>query len=560
MRDRHSGSFSKQEKTFLHSRPWRQLRPFSTFDGFVYAVFANSIVIAAALTYSLTWPWPEANIPLGIVMVCLAFVPMFTVYALLTTIMPRPGGDYAWQTRTLGGFWCIVLIVTPLVIGPWFYMASNVAPGSVMVVAPLLISLAHLLDAPSLVDAAISMSTRQGTWWFYVFYVTFAAGVMLLGMRFYARLLRTSFALGILVLGLWMLLLWGTGQDEFRAAFDGFMLKALQWGDGQAVETILASARAEGFRPVPLSGTTWRSSFLIGPVLAYTFMYVAWTGTLAGEIRGVKNVRNSAGIFLGGNLFSLLVCAGFMWLLITTVGNEFFTSSNFLWATGLGQQTTVPPHMGLFLMALGSSPWYWLLAAVGLNAWFWIWPTNNMVMSSRVMMAMSDDRLLPSLVARRSRRLGVPVVAIGICYLGSLLFGWLYFFTGFARLTLNMPLMTSIAFAASTLAGTLLPFLEKTRPLYESSPISKYRILGMPLITVSGCLGLVYFGIMFFLYLTDDRYGVNDLLSGGFITLFIAASALAYLGYRFYRRRQGIDLDRSLQEIPLQSQQPELPE
>ncbi|MFW5721701.1 MAG: amino acid permease, partial [Desulfohalobiaceae bacterium] len=471
MRDRHSGSISEQEKSFLHSRPWRQLRPFSSFDGFVYAVFANSIVIAAALTYSLTWPWHEANIPLGIVMVCLAFVPMFTVYALLTTIMPRPGGDYVWQTRILGGFWGVTFIVTPLVVGPWFYMASNVAPGSVMVVAPLLISLSHLLNAPSLVDMAISISTPQGTWWFYVFYVTFAAAVMLRGMGFYARFQRWSFAVGVLVLCLWMVLLLGTGQEEFGTAFNRFMLKALQWGDGQALESIMASARSEGFTPLPLSQTTWRSSFLIGPALAYTFMYIAWTGTLAGEIRGVKRFSNSAGIYLGGNVFAMLVCAGFMWLLITTVGNELFSASNFLWATGKGQQTTLPPHLGLFLMALGSSPWYWLLVALGLNAWFWIWPTNNMVMSTRVMLAMSNDRLLPALVARKSRRLGVPVVAIAVCYLGALLFGWLYFFTGFARLTLDMPFMTSIAFAASTLAGTLLPFLKKTRPLYESSPV-----------------------------------------------------------------------------------------
>ena len=60
------------------------VRAFSTFDGFLYGVYANSIVVAAALSYAVAWPWNDANIPLGIVMVCLAFIPCFTVYAMLT--------------------------------------------------------------------------------------------------------------------------------------------------------------------------------------------------------------------------------------------------------------------------------------------------------------------------------------------------------------------------------------------------------------------------------------------------------------------------------------------
>jgi amino acid transporter len=279
-------------------------------------------------------------------------------------------------------------------------------------------------------------------------------------------------------------------------------------------------------------------------------MYIAWTGTLVGEIGGVNHFKNSTKMFWGGNLFAMVVCAGFMWLLISRISNEFFTSSNNLWITGATGDMPVAPYYGIFLMSLSKSPWVWLWIVLGLNCWFWIWPTNNMVASTRVMFAMSYDRMLPGFVARVSRRWGAPIIAISICYVGCLIMGYLYFFTGFSKLTLDMPLMTSIAFCASTLAGTLFPYLKSTKQIYADSPISKYKLFNIPLITIAGALGLVYFGIMFYLYITDSRYGTNSPLSAMYIFGAIIISAIIYFGYRFYRSRQGINTDLTYKEIP----------
>jgi amino acid transporter len=272
---------------------------------------------------------------------------------------------------------------------------------------------------------------------------------------------------------------------------------------------------------------------------------------MAGEIKGIGRFKNAFGMYWAGNLFSMMVCAGFLWLLLSRIGNVFFTSANYLWASGAAGDMPVAPYYGLFLMALHKSPWAWLWIALGLNAWFWIWPTNNMVGSTRVMFAMSCDGMLPNWVARVSRRWGAPVVAIGICYVGCLIMGWLYLFTDFARLTLDMPLMSAIAFAASTLAGTLFPYLKTTRHIYADSSVAGHQVFGIPLITVAGVLGLVYFAVIFYLYLTDARYGVNDQLSALFVLAAIAVSVLIYLGCRCYRGRRGIDIDRVFRDIPI---------
>jgi amino acid transporter len=526
------------------------VRAFSIFDGFLYGVYANSIVVAAALSYAVAWPWNDANIPLAIVMVCLAFIPCFTVYAMLTSLMPRAGGDYVWQSRSLGGFWGYILVFTPLLFGPWFYMASNVAPGASMVVAPLFISLGEMIHAPALTTFATWLISKVGTWWFYVFYCTFAAVVIGLGMRFYAKVQRYSFYIGMAAILTWVGMLLFTSSAGFQAAFNNFMQNTMHWGNGQAFQQVLQMAKDKGYQALPLSQTSAASSFLIGPALAYTFMYIAWTGTLVGEIGGVNQFKNSFRMFMGGNIFSMIICAGFMWLLISRISNEFFTSSNFLWISGNAGDMPVAPYYGIFLMALTRNPLVWLWIAVGLSAWFWIWPTNNMVMSTRVMFAMSYDRMLPGFVARISQRWGAPIIAIAICYVGSLIMGWLYFFTGFSKLTLDMPLMTSIAFATSTVVGMLFPYLKSTKKIYEASPISKYKVAGVPLITVMGALGAVYFAIMFFLYITDSRYGTNDPLSAMYIFGALIISAIIYFAYRYYRRSQGVDTDLTYREIP----------
>jgi len=526
------------------------VRAFSIFDGFLYGVYADSIVVAAALSYAVCWPWNDANIPLGIVMVCLAFIPCFTVYAMLTSLMPRAGGDYVWQSRSLGGFWGYILVFTPLLFGPWFYTASNVAPGSSMVAAPLFISLSKILNAPALSTFATWLISTVGTWWFYVFYCTFAVIVMVLGMRLYAKIQRYSFYIGFVAILTWVGMLLFTSSAGFQTAFNNFMQNTMGWGNGEAFQQVLQMAKDNGYQAVPLSQTSAASSFLIGPALAYTFMYIAWTGTLVGEIGGVNQFKNSFKMFMGGNIFSMIVCAGFMWLLISRISNEFFTSSNFLWISGNTGDMPVAPYYGIFIMSLSKSPLVWLWIAIGLSAWFWIWPTNNFVMSTRVMFAMSYDRMLPGFVARVSRRWGAPIVAIIICYVGALIMGWLYFFTGFSKLTLDMPLMTSIAFCTSTVVGMLFPYLKSTKKIYEDSPISKYKVFGAPLITVAGALGVLYFAIMFYLYISDPRYGTNDPLSAMYILGALAISGVIYFAYRAYRKSQGVDTDMTYREIP----------
>jgi amino acid transporter len=255
-------------------------------------------------------------------------------------------------------------------------------------------------------------------------------------------------------------------------------------------------------------------------------------------------------MYLGANVFAMAVCALFMWLLIDRVSNQFFTSSNYVAIAQGNGDVPVTPLYSIFIMSMVKWPILWLWIMITFSAWFWIWPTNNYVGSTRFMFAMSFDRMLPSFLARVFARTATPIYALGVAFVGMVIFGYLYWYTSFSKLTLDLPLFAAIAFGGTTLAATLMPYLPSSRRIYESSPLAKYTLGPLPLITVLGALSVAYFVFMIYLYATDDRYGVNS-PTGLWFALGLFAGAIAfYLGFKILRRRQGINVERTYHEIP----------
>ena len=116
---------------------------------------------------------------------------------------------------------------------------------------------------------------------------------------------------------------------------------------------------------------------------------------------------------------------------------------------------------------------------------------------TRVMVAMSFDRLLPEWVSRVSDRFQTPVNAHLVYFVASIPVIWLYnkFSYGegdsqrtWASLTLGVTFACGYVFVATALAGALLPF--RAKAAYEASPGAKYTIGGLPLVTLVGLLGV----------------------------------------------------------------------
>jgi hypothetical protein len=111
----------------------------------------------------------------------------------------------------------------------------------------------------------------------------------------------------------------------------------------------------------------------------------------------------------------------------------------------------------------------------------------------------------------------------------------------------------AITFAGSAIAALILPW---RRPeIYNASPIGRYRIAGIPLITIAAGGFLVILGFAVYEWVTNSVYGIDwTTARHGFFYMFaLYGLALAiYVVSRLYRRTQGIDMRMVHSEIPVE--------
>jgi len=539
-----------EDKSLFLRRASGMVRAWNVFDGFIYCLYADSIFVAAALTYGLSWPWPDGNIPLSIILICVAVYPAAIVYAMLSSTMPRVGGDYVWESRTLGGVWGYTICLAGLGFWPWMYAVTNVLPGTVTAVSPTFLVLGGMTGNQGLINLATWLTLPDGQWWAYVAYAAFAFIIMVAGMKWYARVQRASFIIGCVAIAVWIVMFAITTQQDFVSNFNWFMTTYFHWGGSNPYQYILSQAASNGYHPADLSQTSWLSSWELGPVMAYVFLYILWTGSMSGEIGGISDLKKSMWMYLGSNTFAMIVCAGTMFATLVIVGNQFFFSANYLWYNGIAAMP-ISPFIGFLYVAMTRNPFFWIATLIGMNAWFWIWPTNNWVQSIRMIFAMSFDRSLPGWMGAVNRKTRSPLNAIILVTIGCLIMGWLYTYTVFYKFTLDVTFGSALAFFASTVAGTIMPYRQRTKAIWEASPASKYKVGKVPVITIAGILAIVFLWIpTYFLWITDSRYGINDPLSGAVLIASFAAAAILYYIVKAYRKRQGVDLDLLYHEVP----------
>jgi basic amino acid/polyamine antiporter, APA family len=156
--------------------------------------------------------------------------------------------------------------------------------------------------------------------------------------------------------------------------------------------------------------------------------------------------------------------------------------------------------------------------------------------------------VLPETVAKVSRS-GVPYIALALMLIPALPISWFYAFNeDFYNWTLASTMVIAITFTGSAIAAAVLPW--RKPEIYNASPIARYRVAGIPLITVTAIGFLVLLVFCLYKWLEDDTYALND--SGSLIymgSLYVLALAI-YVGSRLLRRRQGIDMAMVHKEIP----------
>jgi APA family basic amino acid/polyamine antiporter len=532
-----TGAGDSAERTVFVRKATGLVRGWSTRDAFIYAAFSINLITLGLYIFGYAPFIPDGSLLWAVLLGGMYLVVQAITYASLIAAMPRAGGDYVWTSRVLGGGVGFVLAVTGwwFILWLWVPIYANIL--NVEVLGPLCAIVGW--------DSAVTFwGGDDGIFVSSIITALLASTFIALGMRTYAKIQKICFYGGLVGLAVMVLLLLVNSKTSFISHFND-QSKDLYGVDNAYRATL--DAGLKDFNPASVGGFAVGSTFLLVPMMAFFNLWSNWGATLYGEVRGAADFRQNIAAMFGALLATSIAAVVLFLLFSKTFGWDFYNAANnAFWAGTI--PTGVWPYPGLLAASfLGSPVLQFLLVAV-LSLWFFGWVGTVFLSSTRVVFAAAFDRVLPEGAAKVNRN-GVPYVALMLMLVPSLGVAALYAYsTDFQTYTLDATLVIAVTFLGSTIAAAILPW--RRREIYNASPIARYRVAGIPLVTFAASLFIVFLVFCLFKWLQDDTYGINDGGSLIFMGALYLLALVIFVGSRFYRRRQGMDLSMSYGEIP----------
>jgi APA family basic amino acid/polyamine antiporter len=514
------------------------LKGWSVRDAFIYSAFAINLVTLGLWIFSFAPFIPEGSLIWAISLAGLYLVFQAVTYASLIAVMPRAGGDYVWMSRVLGGGIGFVLAVT----GWWFILWHWVPIYANILNVQVLVPLATILG---LDGVAGFFGQPAGVFTASMIVAILASILIALGMRTYARIQKVCFYGGVLGLGIMLVLLLVNSNADFVSAFNS-EAKELYGAGGNAYQQTIEAGSIESAGPVSFAFVP--TMFLI-PMIVFFNLWSNWGATLYGEVRGASDFRRNI-YAMGGALIVTSIVAVIMLLLFAkTFGWDFYyAANNAYWSGAENAPVSVWPYPGLLAAFFFDNPILQFILVSLLALWFFGWVGSVFLSSTRVVFAVAFDRVLPEWVSKTSRN-GVPYAALALMLLPSIPISYFYAFgENFATYTLDATLVIAITFLGSAIAAAVLPW--RKPEIYNASPIARYTVLGIPLVTVSAVLFAAFLIFCLFKWLTDVTYGVNNPQSLIYMLVLYGVALAMYVVFRLVRRAQGMDLNMVYDEIP----------
>jgi basic amino acid/polyamine antiporter, APA family len=525
------GDVPYQERTLFARRATGLVRGWSVRDAFIYSTFSINLITLGLFIFSYAVFVPNGSLMWAIILSGAYLVFQAVTYSSLIAAMPRAGGDYVWISRTIGGGIGFVLAAC----GWWFY--ANIL--NVEVFVPL----GAIVGA----DGWVSFwSEPKHLFWASIITALLASAVISLGIRAYARIQKFCFYGGLVGLAFMFILLLVNSKADFISALNTQSSDVL----GTTGNVYQGTLDQGAGTPSSVGDfAAFKGTFLLIPFLLFFNLWSNWGATLYGEVRGASDFRKNI-YAMGGALIATTIAAVVMLLLFAkTFGWDFYNASNNGYWTGEGPLGIFPYPGLLSAFLMDGAFWQFLLVGL-LSLWFFGWVGTVFLSSTRVVFAAAFDRVLPETAAKVSRG-GVPFVAILLMLLPSIPISYFYAYNSdFYSWTLAATQVIAITFAGSAIAAAIFPW---RRPdIYNASPIARYRVAGVPLITFAACGFLVILGFALYEWFTNDLYAVNGRDSLIYMGSFYLLALAIYLGSRVYRRSQGIDMRMVHSEIPVE--------
>ncbi len=492
--------------------------------------------------------FPNANIPVAFLLTVVFTAPLYIVYSVLAASYPRSGGDYVFISRLVSPMWGFVSTFAAWVAWQWYFAAITPIQMIWEGLAPFILKVAYYTGSPAVYGLSSWVITPNVEALISILILLFSLLLTAFGMEFYVKIQRWLVIIAFVAVALALGILLLTTPQSYQTSFNNFVSTATgnrtDW-----YNAIITTAAAQGYSP-GTGGFDWYQTFGVFVLTMIPLGYGFWSIIVMGEIKDAKVLKLALYAIYGSIVIIGLFYAA-IYVLLQNIGPTFYGSFFYLYdsASPLTAQMPFTPNF-VTLILIASNNWVvdlLLSAGVFLNL------LNLMVVlyivGSRVMLAQTLDRLLPSKFAELKTRFLTPLYGLGLYLVGSVVFVLLAVYYPFIFF------YTSASVAAVLLAYILaavaaIMFPRRAQDVYKQSPISKYNIGGLPLISLVGILSIIFSALLIYFYVAIPALGLLNPIPLGVVVAIYVVLAVYYYANKAWNRRAGIDVDLAFKEIP----------
>lgn len=510
-------------------------RNVSSTDAFIANLVGMGILVNIFWVVYASASYPGADLRATVFTALIVNVLVAYVYWMLSTSMPRTGGDYVWVGRIfhpsiafMTNVVFVVIMITWAGLFPYLTAAFKLQM--------LFTNLAITTGNQSYAGIATALGDANNIFIVGAIIVTLVVLTMFLSVKNIFRIVIALFAVQAVIFVIFMGMMLTTNNAAFVAGFNA--------KSGTTVDSIVKSGTNLLGSPITFSP----EQTAIG--LVYTmlsFIGYANSAYFAGEVKGDPRKSQGLAIFVSPIIFAFLIYILYA-SIYNVFGHDFLVASALLFVNGKSPLPSIPSPAYL-ISFITSNPILAVLVPLGLVlnnigfaiVYFFV-PTRNIF-------AWAFDRVIPVKFATVNKR-GVPIYAVLVYAIIAYFSLWVTVYTTWFSYLYYANFGWWIAVAIVMAAAAIFPFRRKD--IFGSSPrIVTYKLGPVPLLTIIGVAGI--FLSLFISYSTIlpsfNGFPINPIYVVSMLFVMVAALIVYAISY-FYQKARKVPVDLASKELP----------